>query len=358
MSFSYPLGFLILIFIPVLIILYILKNKFTEQTVSSTYIWKLSEKFLKRRRPISRIYGILSLILQCLLVAVIALAVAHPQINLQNQARDYCFIIDSSGSMLMKNGEKTRYDLAKEEINSIINSSQLGSTYTLISCEDTATVIYENITNKESASAQLNSLTITSLDSKCVDAIPLAQNYYDENRSLQVYVASDKGYQTSNINLIDVSSDSQNFSFSDVVYNVSLRRLTLNGNISSYNASGTVEVSLIVDDEQLATTSVNTILNEKANFSFNDINISEDYQNITLVINNTDDLEADNTYIVYNLVQERVNKTLIVSYNPLYLESLLSAFGTLDITVIEPTDYSPQDYFGYRIYIVAGYNPN
>lgn len=358
MSFSYPLGFLILIFIPVLIILYILKNKFTEQTVSSTYIWKLSEKFLKRRRPISRIYGILSLILQCLLVAVIALAVAHPQINLPNQARDYCFIIDSSGSMLMKNGEKTRYDLAKEEINSIINSSQLGSTYTLISCEDTATVIYENITNKESASAQLNSLTITSLDSKCVDAIPLAQNYYDENRSLQVYVASDKGYQTSNINLIDVSSDSQNFSFSDVVYNVSLRRLTLNGNISSYNASGTVEVSLIVDDEQLATTSVNTILNEKANFSFNDINISEDYQNITLVINNTDDLEADNTYIVYNLVQERVNKTLIVSYNPLYLESLLSAFGTLDITVIEPTDYSPQSYFGYGLYIFDGYNPN
>lgn len=358
MSFSYPLGFLILIFIPVLIILYILKNKFTEQTVSSTYIWKLSEKFLKRRRPISRIYGILSLILQCLLVAVIALAVAHPQINLPNQARDYCFIIDSSGSMLMKNGEKTRYDLAKEEINSIINSSQLGSTYTLISCEDTATVIYENITNKESASAQLNSLTITSLDSKCVDAIPLAQNYYDENRSLQVYVASDKGYQTSNINLIDVSSDSQNFSFSDVVYNVSLRRLTLNGNIRSYNASGTVEVSLIVDDEQLATTSVNTILNEKANFSFNDINISDDYQNITLVINNTDDLEADNTYIVYNLVQERVNKTLIVSYNPLYLESLLSAFGTLDITVIEPTDYSPQDYFGYGLYIFDGYNPN
>lgn len=358
MSFSYPLGFLILIFIPVLIILYILKNKFTEQTVSSTYIWKLSEKFLKRRRPISRIYGILSLILQCLLVAVIALAVAHPQINLPNQARDYCFIIDSSGSMLMKNGEKTRYDLAKEEINSIINSSQLGSTYTLISCEDTATVIYENITNKESASAQLNSLTITSLDSKCVDAIPLAQNYYDENRSLEVYVASDKGYQTSNINLIDVSSDSQNFSFSDVVYNVSLRRLTLNGNIRSYNASGTVEVSLIVDDEQLATTSVNTILNEKANFSFNDINISDDYQNITLVINNTDDLEADNTYIVYNLVQERVNKTLIVSYNPLYLESLLSAFGTLDITVIEPIDYSPQDYFGYGLYIFDGYNPN
>ena len=48
MSFSYPLGFLILLFIPVLIILYILKNKFTEQTVSSTFLWKLSEKFLKR----------------------------------------------------------------------------------------------------------------------------------------------------------------------------------------------------------------------------------------------------------------------------------------------------------------------
>lgn len=358
MSFSYPLGFLILIFIPVLIILYILKNKFTEQTVSSTYIWKLSEKFLKRRRPISRIYGILSLILQCLLVAVIALAVAHPQIKLPNQARDYCFIIDSSGSMLIKNGDSTRYDLAKEEISSIIDNSQLGSTYTLISCAEEPTVIYEAITNKESAISQLNTLTITSLDSKCIDAMPLAQSLYDDNRSLQVYVASDKDYATNNINFISVASQSRNFSFADVIYNVSLRRLTLSGKINSYNASGEVKVVLNVDGEDLAETSVTVNLNETADFNFTDVNVTENYQSIALSLVADDDLAADNTYIAYNLVQERVNKTLLVSNNPLYLESLLKAIGTLDLTVIKPEDYDTSIYYGYGLYIFDGYNPN
>ena len=260
--------------------------------------------------------------------------------------------------MLIKNGDSTRYDLAKEEISSIIDNSQLGSTYTLISCAEEPTVIYEAITNKESAISQLNTLTITSLDSKCIDAMPLAQSLYDDNRSLQVYVASDKDYATNNINFISVASQSRNFSFADVIYNVSLRRLTLSGKINSYNASGEVKVVLNVDGEDLAETSVTVNLNETADFNFTDVNVTENYQSIALSLVADDDLAADNTYIAYNLVQERVNKTLLVSNNPLYLESLLKAIGTLDLTVIKPEDYDTSIYYGYGLYIFDGYNPN
>ena len=67
MSFLYPLGLLGLIGIPILIIIYIIKSKYTEQTVSSTYLWLLSERFLKRKNPISKLAGIISLILQILI---------------------------------------------------------------------------------------------------------------------------------------------------------------------------------------------------------------------------------------------------------------------------------------------------
>ena len=64
MSFLYPLGLLGLIGIPILIIIYIIKNKYTEQTIASTYIWKLSERIFKRKKPISKLRGLISLILQ------------------------------------------------------------------------------------------------------------------------------------------------------------------------------------------------------------------------------------------------------------------------------------------------------
>ena len=55
MRFLFPLGLLGLIGIPVIIIIYILQSKFTEQTVNSNYIWHLSDRFLKRKNPLSGI---------------------------------------------------------------------------------------------------------------------------------------------------------------------------------------------------------------------------------------------------------------------------------------------------------------
>lgn len=359
MSFSYPLGFLILLFIPVLIILYILKNKFTEQTVSSTFLWKLSEKFLKRKRPISKIYGILSLILQCLVVAVIAIMVSGPAIRLPNQARDFCFIIDSSGSMGMKNGDKTRYDMAKDEICDIIDSSVEGSTFTLISCEDKTNVVYEGITNKTSAQSQLRALSISSIDSNCVDALPLAQSYFDNNKSLSIYLATDKEYTTNPlINLIKVNSNSHNYALENITYDVSVRKLTLSGNVKTYNITGDVKISLYVDDEFKAETTITTNANNENNFNFSEITIGETYDSIKVVIDTADDLSYDNEYIIYNLVQEKYNKVLLVSDNPLYLENMLNALGSLDLTVISEKDYYPTQYGGYGLYIFDCYNPN
>ena len=64
MSFTYPLGLLVLIGIPIVILIYILRSKYNEQTVTSTFIWKLSERFLKKRNPLSGLTGLISLLLQ------------------------------------------------------------------------------------------------------------------------------------------------------------------------------------------------------------------------------------------------------------------------------------------------------
>ena len=93
MRFMYPLGLLGLIGIPILIVIYIIKNKYTEQIIPSTYLWTLSEKFLPKKKPITLISGIISLILQIVAVILVSLLIAKPVITLPNSAKDYCFIL-------------------------------------------------------------------------------------------------------------------------------------------------------------------------------------------------------------------------------------------------------------------------
>ena len=132
MRFLFPLGLLGLIGIPILIIVYIIKSKYAEITVSSIFIWRLSEKFLKRRNPLNKLTGIIGLILQLLMVAVLSFAIAHPIITLSGAANEYCFVIDGSASMRMTDSEgNTRFDIAKQEIEDIIDGASEGSVYSL-----------------------------------------------------------------------------------------------------------------------------------------------------------------------------------------------------------------------------------
>ncbi|MDE6293666.1 MAG: BatA and WFA domain-containing protein, partial [Clostridiales bacterium] len=121
MSFYYPLGLLGLIGIPIIVIIYIIKSKYTEQTVGSTYLWELSEKFLKRRKPISKLTGIITLLLQIFAVLFVSVAIAHPVFTVSASAKDIVFIVDASASMNIRSGNTSRFGLAQQRINDIID---------------------------------------------------------------------------------------------------------------------------------------------------------------------------------------------------------------------------------------------
>ena len=51
MTFLNPIGLLALIAVPLIVLIYILRNKFNEQTVPSTYLWELSENSSREEIP-------------------------------------------------------------------------------------------------------------------------------------------------------------------------------------------------------------------------------------------------------------------------------------------------------------------
>lgn len=366
MSFVYPLGLLGLIGIPILIIIYIIKNKYTEQTIASTYLWNLSERFLKNRKPISKLKGLINLILQCLAVLVISLLIARPIIHIPNSANEFCFILDGSGSMLKENAGQTRFDKAKMKIKEQINSSKDGSVYNLILVGNDTQVIFEDYTDKKKALDLLEKVSSSYIVNNCADSLSVAQNYFNSNPSIKTYLYTDKNYSTNNIELVDVSNKEENYALYDATYNITpatygtdgevitAASVDVTGNAISYENDKDLSLELYMDGKLVETKNVLCLKGVKTPYSFT-VNRSR-FSSFEVKIANEDCLALDNSVTVYNLVAEHNYKALVVSKNPFYLLAVLEAYGVNNIEHIEPDKFNAQS--GYGLYIFDSCTPS
>ncbi len=366
MSFQYPLGLLGLIGIPILILIYIIKSKFTEQTVSATYLWTLSERFLKKKRKDNKITGLISLILQILAVVIISFTIAHPVFTLPGQAKEYCFVLDSTGSMNMVSQEgKTRFELGKDKIKAIIEDSVDGSIYTLISVSNDTQVLYEREKDREAALALLDKAERGYGYSSFEDATRIAQEYYNENTASQTYLVTDKKYsKVSCATLLDVSDDKNNYALYGIEYEYSaFGDLKINGKAISYGKEGTIEIALYIDGETRDEYKIIKKAEKGVPVEFSyELNV-EDYKIASIKLLNKDDLMLDNESVIYNVKSENSYKTLLVSKTPVFLETALSVVSNADITVMEPDTYLEYEkensslIGGYNLYIFHSCNP-
>ena len=355
MSFMFPLGLLALIGIPVIILIYILRNKYNEQTVTSTYIWKLSDKFLKRRNPLSGLTGLISLILQLLTVAVIAFAIARPVFVLPNAAYNYCFVLDASSSMQMDDGKQTRFETAKDEIEKVIKDSKNGSSYTLICVADESIVEFENVTKKDVALDLLEDVQARDTASKTADVLKTAQRVFDENSSALIYLVTDKAYaEYENVEMIAIGSEQENYAIVDSTYSHAGGKLKASAKVISYTSKADVYVSLVVDGKQVAQTpvSVEKGVPTPVEFTHNVTN----FRSFELKIATADAYGLDNKIVTYNLESDKTYNTLIVSDTEFFLEAVIDAVLDSEITVVTPKQYENVTE-QYGLYIFDSYEP-
>ncbi len=356
MSFAQPLGFLALLAIPVLILIYIIKSKYTEQVIPSTYLWELSERFLKRKNPLKAITGIVSLILQILAVIFIALAIAHPVFVVKGGANDYCFILDSSASMNVVVDGKTRFNTAKEEIRRVINSSADGSTYTLISAGDTTDVVFHDLDDKRSALNQLSQLNSSFVSSGLDTALMRAQKYFETNTSMQFYLVTDKTVETTkNVNYIKVKGGNVNYGVSDASYVFKLKEDETSSTVitgKAWSYSGDTTLTVEVYENSSATPSGTAKVEVKGN-SATEFSIEIDssvFSSLTVGIKENDDLSQDNAVKLYGTTEGEAYNVLIVSKTSHLIEAALAA-ANMNCEVISPEQYSADACSGYSLYV-------
>ena len=114
MSWLAPLGFLGLIGIVLLVVIYIIKPNYINKRISSTFVWRRSVKYKKKRIPISKIQNLLTFLCQVLILAILATLLAGPIIATASggDAGEIVIVVDASSGMRMSDGETTRLERA------------------------------------------------------------------------------------------------------------------------------------------------------------------------------------------------------------------------------------------------------
>ena len=204
MTLLTPLGLLGLIGIIVLIIIYIIKPNYQQKFISSTYIWKLSLKYRKKRIPTSQLRNLLLILCQVLLLTAFALVLAQPNQVLRTRIREpeVIVIIDSSASMRTELDGETRFERAVEKAAKLATDTldKNGFVSVILADESPAFLqqrisVADRLVLEEQWDALLMEDMECSYASSDIDgAVDICEEVIKVNPDVKIYLYTDKQY--------------------------------------------------------------------------------------------------------------------------------------------------------------------
>ncbi len=391
MNLLQPLGLLGLIGVPIIIIIYLIKSKYVQKPVSSTFIWKRSLKYIKRKVPMSIIISLL-LILQLLTVIAASLAISRPTIK-PLKSNETIIILDASASMNTTNGTKTRFEVAKEQIFADVEKiGSSSSKVSLIVAGITAQQEFEREENKVSIMNELEGIQCSYGEADIEGALELASDILAENAGAKIKLYTDKNYAVAeNIEIINVARNSEK---NVAIMNAEDKR-QLDGSyefyltIGAFGEANQTVVSIAIDGE-VKKISEMIILKDSSVEGNQPVDVVftpdftkestettiyvpieriESYKEAKFELGASDSLADDNTYYVY-AEEEMSPKIMFVSSNfktkedgtidmtkPTTLFTVLSSIGCYVNSQDMHKTTDGLTFKGYDLYIFEGVEP-
>ena len=220
MSWLAPLGFLGLLGVVALIIIYIIKPNYQQKQISSTYVWKVSLKYRKRRVPINKLNDILLFICQALILAICALLLAQPVLTHEKKGdeNEKIIIIDASASMLVTDGAETRFERAVSEAKLLAEATlDDGGSVSVILADTTPEFVVQRLGAENSDEVMAGLDMLLAEGTKCTystanveAAMALSEQVLAYNYEAQVYFYTATEYlYKSNVFIENVAKDTE-----------------------------------------------------------------------------------------------------------------------------------------------------
>jgi len=193
MSFLNLAAFGFLAFLPLIVILYLLKLRRRPMVVPATLFWRRALEDFSANAPFQKLRKNLLMYLQLLATALLAIALARPLLNLEvRDGRSFLVLIDTSASMLtVEESGRTRFDEAKERVSGLIASMLEGDSMMLITFGARAEVAMASTRDRDELRRRLTTLQPTHTQGSLTEAYLLARYLAAKREAPEIFIVSD-----------------------------------------------------------------------------------------------------------------------------------------------------------------------
>ena len=368
MSLAVPLGLLGLLTLLVLILIYILKPRYQRQSVSSTYIWKLSLRYVRKKIPLQITSSVL-IILQVIILTLIAVMMARPLYYANSVGGEKIVILDASVSMSAQQNGQTRFARAVNEIADLAEVITRTDRFTVILAKEEADILVNREDNADLVKQALLGATYTYQQGDIEGAIELAKSVLDVNPDAEIILFTARDYPDSGgITVRNISAGEWNAAILDFTVERTRDNYYLfTAVVASYNRNMELPVMLHVDGVFQTVIIANCSGGRPVTVPFDSVQvISYETAEVFLNLETDDSLLHDNRFYLFG-GGEKQFEVQLVSASPLFLRAALQSLGS-KVTVpslIDPDQEPPYAITdldaateGYDLYIYDGIMPS
>jgi len=360
MRFYWPYAFIYLISIPIIILFYLLKQQYSEQKVSSLYLWQEAVKELEASTPWQKLKKNLLMILQITGALLMVFALSDPFITTGGKgAKNVVIVIDTSMSMQAVDVKPSRFEAAKKLALDYLEKLEPDAQVTLISMGSEA-VLEENMSrDKSRISGKLKGLAVTNGREDFEGVLRIINSLWEIDPDTKVVFFSDYHYEAGsendsmheNIELITVNGKGANYAITLMSHTTledgSISLLTVISNFSDKDE--TLPLSLYVDGKVADAREVRVKARDKTNVYWN--KISGSARTLECRIEKKDPLEADNrAWTVINRSEKA--KVLLITQGNQFLERFLKLVDNVDLYKGSVEDIN--ELKGFDLYVLDG----
>ncbi len=376
LSFINPWGLLGLIGVPILILFYILKRRYQEEVVSSTFLWERAKKYMKRRFSWNMRNTIL-LLFQIIAIVCLSMLLARPTV-IPKTTDEVIIILDGSASMMTEDGSgATRFDRAKKEMEKYAEKAGTNSRVTVISASAQAERYAFRSDQPNDILNAIDKCECSYGNADIEGALLLAYGAQEENTEATILFFTDSNYgHLEGIQVVNVAEKEDSWNAAAVGLRGELKENSwvFTGTVASYGSDADLTVALYVDGQYVSTKKVECSANEPTEVVFREYESRRYIVAEMLILDAGDYLSEDDTYSCSYIQDDNTLIQLVVGPNSLdsylYVESALrSQGGTVVATIIAysidkegheipPPDGSDIRYSGYDLYVFMGVIPD